>query len=287
MARRPTRRQNPVRQPAKPDSIFDHFARHRPEMMPAEPNPVAAARPQTRDYDRDIAELRRQNEELQRQLNTPAIPRAPAAERRIVEPKDVRFSLEGMPDPITEPEKYAAEMQTRINATFEARQAAHNQSLEAANSQQAQSNALWSQFSEMYPDWAEDQEKVRFAAEAVINAAKAKGLDTEAYITTFSAQFCKDVAGKLEQTFGPLDVEGDEEDAGDDDFGDGFEENGYEDEIPRSRKAKQDSQEDEDGRTAGIFGGMESGGAPARGKQEKKSDMITDLIEVQRRSGFF
>jgi hypothetical protein len=57
--------------------------------------------------------------------------------------------------------------------------------------------------------------------------------------------------------------------------------------IPEpKRRTRSDDNEDE-GRTAGIFGGNESGGAPARGKSEAKSDMITDLVQMQRRSGFF
>ena len=289
MAKRPRNTRSAQRQPQRSDSIFDHFARHRPEMLPPEAPTATSAAPRPRDYGREIADLKRQNEELQRQLSTPAIPRAPTVTKQTVEAKDVRFSMDGLPDPVTEPDKYNQEVERRFNAALEARSLAASQRAEAESASQQQSNALWSQFSELYPDWAEDQEKVRFAAEAVINAAKAKGLDTEAYITTFSSQFCKDVASKLEQTFGPLESD---EDDGDEDVDDGFDEgfgeddDGFEDEVPRNRSRKVDPNDD-DGRTAGIFGGMESGGRPARGKTEPKGDMITDLIDVQRKSGFF
>lgn len=285
MPNRNRQRQRTASQTPQDESIFDFFRAHRPEMVPQAPTqpPSPASRAEPVDYGREIAELRRRNEELERRLNETPIPRAATPTPSGVQPKDVRLSLDGLPDPAVDPEKYNSELQTRLNATLEAQRAALLNESSVQSQQQQQAAALWTQFSEMYPDWAADEEKVRFAAESVINAAKAKGLDTEAYITTHASRFCEDVARKLEQTFGPLDS-GDE--TGDDDA-DGEEgEDDFTAPTPRQPRQKAES-DDDDGRTAGIFGGIESGGNPARGKSEKKGDMISDLLVVQKASGFF
>lgn len=246
------------------DSIFDHFAAHRPEYREyGTPDPATQTRPV--DQTAENAELRRQIAELNARLNSsgPAIPRAPAPERQApIEP--VQFSTEGMPDPSLEPEKYNAELQRRVNATVQTTLHASQQAQQAQHSDAQRAQTLWTQFSTQYPDWAEHQDRVRFAAEAVLSEAKNKGLDTEAYISTFSDTFCADVAKKMESIFGPLEKDDEDEEL---------------DETEDTGDA---------GRTAGLFGGLEAGGkpAPAPGKAPP-GDMIKDLQDLQRKSGFF
>ncbi len=141
-------------------------------------------------------------------------------------------------------------------------------------------DGLWEDFGDLYPDY--DQERVEFAAGKVAEKAKRKGIDVEKYMFVTSERFIKDTAKEYERLFGVP-----EED--DDDTS-----------IPkRTRKAKpardgqtrnrrvRDDNDDDDGRSASIFGGQESGGRPGRREPNDELNMIDDIQALQRKTGFF
>lgn len=167
------------------------------------------------------------------------------------------IDLKGLPDPIEESEKYGIMLAERIAAHTKAVTEAAQNSMRSEQSQEKQIEELWEGFGKKYSDLAEDQDRVEFAATKVAKEAKAKGMDVSKYMFVTRDQFYADVAKKHEELFGkPSD--------GDDN----------------------DTPEEPD-RTAGIFGGMESGGRPATGKQPPQGDMIKDLQDLQRKGGYF
>jgi hypothetical protein len=123
-------------------------------------------------------------------------------------------------------------------------------------SKESRVSGLWNDFKSQYPDIAEDERKVKFLAGEVMAAAESRGLDREAYM--YGGQFLKDLVAEYKKEFGEEDEE---------------------DDLP------------EDGRTAGIFGGQESGNAASSGRkdprQSERPDMFTDLKTIQKKSGYF
>jgi len=83
--------------------------------------------------------------------------------------------------------------------------------------------------------------------------------------------FFEDVKTEYEKQFGPVSQGEEAEEAA---------------QKPRKKALAADVEDDDEGRTAGTFGGQESGGRPAAGKL-KPGDMIKDLSDLQRKSGYY
>lgn len=226
--------------------------------------------------------LQDQLEESQRSqmalLTNPQTFRSQTTEQVTFKPKD-------LPDQSIDPDGFARTVSENTRAEFEANQRQRQLDADRNNDIKEKVDGLWEDFSEAYPELSEDQDKVEFVAAKVVKRAKRKGIDPEKYMFVTQERFINDVAKEFEKTFGKVESEDlDEEDA------------------PRSRRAsardvparntrRRSREEDDDGgdRTAGIFGGNESGGRPGRSKSntDEGPSMIDDMQLLQRKTGFF
>lgn len=162
------------------------------------------------------------------------------------------------PDPTVYPVEYAravAEYTVALQRReYETQKRENAQRVEQTNKY----DTLFEDFAEAYPELAEDEDRMQFAATKAVNDAKKRGLDPDKYMFTNSARFFKDVARQYETVFGKDEAQ---------------------DEPEREER-------DDNSRSASIFGGLERG---PRGKPSTPpaGDMIKDLQDVQRKLGIF
>ena len=173
------------------------------------------------------------------------------------------LNLKDLPDPLVDPEGYTRELNTRIQATIDATIQNRVQQDAGARNRDTQVTGLWDDFSAAHEDYAEDTDRIEFITAKIAKRAKARGMDVERYMFTTRDQFFGDVVKEYDKVFGKPNADADE---------DNLEPQG------------DDTQAN---RTAGVFGGMESGGAPSKGGNENKFDMIKEIQDVQKRSGLY
>lgn len=276
MARKKAARKVEAGYESEPVDIFAHFAATGRAMNGVQPQQNDRTPPQddpSKDLLARLDALERQNTELSQSLRLSQM--APtggtAQNQRIVDPKTLKLDLQGLPDQLEKPEDFQRELQTRINTVIEAREYATTEERRQQEQANVQSTRLWEGFKTAHSDWAAHEDLVGVVAQKVASEAKARGVDTQRYMHQTPELFYADVVKRLNDQYGAL-LEEQDAPAG-------------ERRAPVQRKT--DPNED-DGRTGGIFGGQESGGAPAPGQRPKGgSDMIEDLQKVQRAMGIF
>lgn len=147
---------------------------------------------------------------------------------------------------------------------------------------------LWAEFDQDFPDYSGDRRRVEFAAETVLKRAVKRGMDPNRYMFVARDRFLNDVAKEYDTIFGSPDSLEEEEI----------------EETPRprrrrearpparnnSRRRSRENEEDGDaGRTAGLFGGNDSGG-PRPSQRDISGDaagsMLDDIHAIQRKNGF-
>lgn len=237
-------------------SIFDHFAR---QELPGggtggvDKEDVAQKPDVTADLMKQIAEMNARLEAAERTniALLSAAPKQPEPQIKYEDPSD-----DDLPDPTMDPGGYARAVSARAEKRLEAYMAQQRQEAQQKSTVETSAKDLWTDFSSQYEDYAEDEERVSFAAGQVMKELQSRGIDVARYTTTARDKFFKDVTSRMDKIFGKP---GNDED----------------DETPEAT------------RTAGVFGGLESGGKPAKGSQEQPGDMIKDLHDLQRKSGFF
>lgn len=230
-----------------------------------------------------IAELQRLNEETRREnmalLSTP---------RNVSQVGFVETKVDSvpLPDPALDPDGYDAAVGKRQE--IRSQNADRKRDFDRTRQQEINDkvDGLWEAFGDRYADMAEDKERIDFVSTAVVKAAQKRGVDIERYMFVTQDKFLSDVAKKYVEVFG----EPDSNDA--DDF----------DDAPRSRRASsrdtsrsrtrsRSRQEDDEGRSTGIFGGNESGGRASqrrdRDDDENGPNMIDDIQALQKKTGFF
>lgn len=168
-----------------------------------------------------------------------------------------QVSFDNLPDPVVDPTGYGRELAARTQ------QAIQNQHIMAAYQaeQQASANgkldALWEDFQNQYADYAGDYRRVEYAATQVANRLSRKGLDVNRYVYASSDDFFREVAAEMDDIFGSGQVE-------------------------------ETTETEDDTRTVGIFGGMESGGRPTSGTtQEGPTSMVGEIQNWQAKHGFY
>lgn len=148
---------------------------------------------------------------------------------------------------------------------------------------------LWSDFDQAYPEYGGEgnKSKVEFAAQEVVKRAVKRGLDANRYMFVARDRFMADLAKEMDTIFGePEEIDDDVE------------------ETPRTRRRREarpparrdtrrrpreDADERDTGRTAGLFGGNDSGGprAPQRDLSgDSAGSMLDDIYAIQRKNGF-
>lgn len=219
-----------------------------------------------------LAELQRQLSEQSRS-NFALLTQAPTStQSNITGPEKVE-----LPDVTVDPEGYAAAVRKQIQNENDFNNRRANEENSRKQSMKERVDGLWEDFGDQFPALAAKQDRVDFAAQKVIERANKRGLDVQKYMFVTSDQFLSDVADQMEKTFGTQEVD-DEEDF-----------------TPSRRRSNQKTarrsrnrDDDETSRTAGIFGGNESGGKPAGKRQQADEgpDMIADMQAMQKKYGF-
>lgn len=194
---------------------------------------------------------------------------APRVEERDMRPASTEVDFSDLPDPVTYPKEYAAELTKRTQAAFQAQVAAQERQRGVSATREQQAKQLWDRFSTAHKEYASHQDRVEFAAAQVAQDAKARGIDLERYMFGPGADmFLEDVKKRMDDIFGAP--------------GAGQKGKG---------KAQDDEEEEEDeqddARSTSIFGGLESAGRPGRPSKEDVGDMIKELQDTQRKSGWY
>lgn len=170
----------------------------------------------------------------------------------------------GLPDPVTDPEAYAKELQSRMRTAFQNEQKNQQAVAQAQTSQQGKIDALWEDFKEQYGDYAEQAERMQYIATKLANRAAQRGRDVGKYMFASSPQFFADAVALYDKEFGKPGSET----ADDDDDGGSLLEA---DEI----------------RTAGIPGGGPKGRQAPKDEDDIQGKSIMQGVrEWQQKSGF-
>lgn len=197
-------------------------------------------------------EMSRVNAAISSQRTEPALPQRPGP-----------VSFDDLPDPVTEKEAFAKEMNRRMEDHRKAEQEYDNAVTAQKQDQANQTQDLFDDFSAQNPDYVSDMERLELAAEAAAKAVVKRGIDARRYMTTNRDRWFKDVKSHYNRLFGdPTDD--DQDDKGD------------------TRGNRGDDRDTPATRTGGIFGGQESGGRPGpSNRREAPGDMNKELRDIQ------
>lgn len=121
-----------------------------------------------------------------------------------------QFNVQGMPDPVTSPEAYSAEMARRM-MEYQTAVAQYNST--PTNLPYAQRD-LMAEFLEGHPEYAPYRDRVEFIGLKVSEKAKKRGMDVNKYAFGATEQFFADAMQEYEKTFGKIEVEGEDDDEG-------------------------------------------------------------------------
>lgn len=199
-----------------------------------------------------FTQAQRDNETLRQQQS--AMLSQPIISTRVEGPQ-----LLELPDPVADPKAYAEALRKNIRAELDFERQQERAQFQEQNTMQQRTNGLWNDFSTKHSDYAKDPERVKIAATQVAEAARARGVDVNKYMFLTPDQFMNDVKAKM------------------DSFGWG-----------KQAEGGDDDDDDDEIRTAGISGGLESGGRPSSvSKQDQQAGSIYDGIkEWQAKTGF-
>ncbi len=174
-------------------------------------------------------------------------------------------------DPLEDPDGFAQSLEARIEQRIQAGIDAYAQAQAASQNAAASYDDLWNGFADKYEHWADFPDEIQFATQKVMKRVLTDnpGIDAQAYMFRNRAKFYEEVNNAAIELFGePEPVEETQQGAG------GLYPHG----------APMFSEPD---RTAGISGG-EGGVAPPRGRKgPDQSDMVTEIINTQKESGFY
>lgn len=227
-------------------TIFDHMG----VKQPNEPQPQAKPTPEV-----DVSALMQKIAGLEGTLNAIASRPAPAQAPVYTPPAAQTPQKWDWADPVTEPDAFAATLGQYTTYVIEQRDAAQRAEQEKVRAQSQKANALWADFSSQYKEYAEKGDQIGYAYRRVADRLAENGIDPLDYGTVNKPALFQQVVDEYTKVFGPI-------------------------------KPTQSSDDDDNSRTAGIFGGFESGGKPAEGK-EAPGDMIKDLKDMQKAMGIF
>lgn len=252
-----------VDEPEAPTSIFDHFniTDPKPARAVADPGPTQA------DL---LARLDAMQAKLDAATTAP-LPQAPAYYQAAptintnVDLATFKVSHDGLPDPIKDQAGYDRMLTERMNAALDARTLALRQEMQQQGSAAQQSTQLWEGFQAAHPEWAEYPDLVGSVAQTVAQRAESSGVDVKRYMYGNPGRFFDDVTAELKAKYGALVAE----------------------ETEEKPEKPIDGEPEDDGRSLHTLGGLESGGRSSAAPKKGGSDMIQDIIALQRSSGFF
>lgn len=119
--------------------------------------------------------------------------------------------LKGLPDPVSETDKWQGELASRVNAAMDAREQAIRVETAAQAEQERLGNNLWDGFKKAHPEWAEHQMAVAAAAQQVNQGLINKKVDVVSLMQQQPDLFYKEIVEVLDKNFAPLKGKKDEE----------------------------------------------------------------------------
>lgn len=274
----PTRRRRQQQQPQReeiPESIFDALNAHDPSVDPATAREKkAAAGPTVEDLQRQLAEMSKRAEDNER-LNAVITSQARVDP---VAPKEPTFSMDGLPDPLSDATAYGAELSKRQQAYSKQLHDFYRAQENVTATQNQSFQQLWSDFATSYGEYADDQEGVEFATQKVRKQLERRGVDVNKYMFANSDRFFKDVTKVYDDRFGAPEQ---------DEPAPRNTQRNRQSPDRRAVERDDDSMSDEANRTAGIFGGIDGSGGNRAPKAPPPGDMIKDLQDIQRKTGYY
>lgn len=217
------------------------------------------------DDDR-ITALTKQISDLQGQLNRPVVVNVPAVDTRVTsQPRQpAAVDYKGLPDPVQDPEGYAAALGQRLLAAADANNNYKAERAATVKNSQDERDQLFNDFASKkeYATIAKDADGVEFAATKVLKRMQARKQDVNAYMFSQSEKFFADVAKEYAEIFGEQDEEDEPAPTG------------------------QQEEPEPATRTGGIPGGLGGGTRPAA-KAEKTSDLYTEVRAIQHKGGWY
>jgi len=256
------------------DDIFDHFAKTgRSAEVPQEPE-NRQADPSVADLVARLEKMDAENKTLRESFDRfNAAPATQATQQTYqVDPSKLKLDLNGMPDYVADPEKFQAELQTRINGVMEARQFAQASESQSRAQLRETADQMWNGFVGKFADWKEYPEIVNTVSKQLVEEVQQRGGDAKRYTMGTTDLFYTDLDKRLREKYGRLVAEQDDP--------------SEEDQLLAHGRRQGLREDGDDGRTT-VFGGQESGGRPGAGQKAPKGDFIKDLTDLQRGSGFF
>lgn len=192
-----------------------------------------------------------------------------------VDPNTLRFDPTGLPDPLVDKDKYNQAVADRVNAVVMANREAVRAELTTRQTTTDATTKLWNDMVRLHPEWDGHKALVGAVAGEVVEDLKSRGIDTSRFVFQESEKFAGMVQDRIERSgYGAVFAGSDD----DDDEGD---------QRSQVRKPIQTRpggmSEQEELRTEGIMGGLESGGAPGKTPKEQPTDMIADMKAIQER----
>lgn len=190
-----------------------------------------------------------------------------------VDPAKLKVDLAGLPNRDEDPEGYAREYNTRVNAALEAKAEAVRRDLTSQFEQQRAADRLWNGFKQAYPQWAKFESLVETVTNRTAQDLQAKGVDLQRLMTGNPALFYKEIEHSLAQQYGKLIEDGGSNATGGDEDEDD-DAPGLESDPMQYDPARADFSTD--GKPA-----SKTGPTVSQGKNEP--DMFDDLRAIQRR----
>lgn len=158
-----------------------------------------------------------------------------------------------LPDPYVDKDGYAAVLRENVLSELAYEREQERAQNRQANDQNSRTQALFAQFAAKYPDHAKNTELVEAAAVAASKAAASRGMNVETYMFANSDQYIEDVKSKIDQWAPPT--------------------------------TKVDDDGDDDNRTLGIPGGLESRGNVVGAGEDKAAGALFDGVRDWQQKG--
>ena len=276
-----TRRRAQATDDVIPDSIFDAVS------MPGQQEPKVQAKKKDEPTIAQVMErlgaLSQRIEDSERQSAvTDTFRGQPAASPAVFNEAIPQMNLDNLPDPVSNPKEYGAAIAAATLKYQNDLSGWENRRQQAVTPPKlGDPDAVFEEFAEQFPEYVENEERITFATAQVSKKLAKKGIDVQKYLFTKSPQLFKEIIKTYDDVFGKPEGLGEDGDAT------GDEPVTPTRPKPRQVQAADDDANDDEGRTEGIFGGGEPGAGPARGAAPKPGDLIKDIQDMQRKSGYF
>lgn len=175
------------------------------------------------------------------------------------QPQDPALDFSGLPDPYGDPDGYKRGVEERTR-NFVQQSVQHATRPRQPAQQGVDPAALWEDFTEEFPEYADQQDRIEFVATKVVQKLQRKGVDAQRYVRAASDEFFQEVDKEYKKVFG------------------------------KKAKRREDADDDEaEERTETLFSGSRKPFARRKSRDDEDDDpgdMLKEIFEIQRKTGF-